>query len=311
MSERQLFDKSMDELREAFVRARFAEKAVFDRADIEEWLAEQRQAITPEHSDTRRAWNSYLYKHLYDVANGREEEFLRQYASPNRTVPDDLGQIGGPRCEKDSLLIRNMAELFLRQGDELDFYWAYNYGPIAALPLPGSPIYVFSAHHPHTIVRSLASGDTMEAIMASWYRYGNLKARKFICDAMATKIAAARAKAEADFDSAVAVSSDGTKVVCADRVVVIIGAGRKQKLIEFSPSAFHDQKIFRIRNLSRDGSYFPRLVPELMSRNQRGLLYGENLQMIFCSRFHAASTYFLTSERFCPSPLPDGGVEMK
>lgn len=314
MSEKPLFDKSMDELRESFVRARFAEEKVFGRADVEEWLAEQRQAITPEHSDTKHAWNSYLYKHLYDVANGREEEFLRQYASPNRTVPNDLGQIGGPRCEKEFLLMRNMAELFLRQGDELDFYWAYNYGPIAVSSPPGSPIYVFAVCHPHTIVRSLNSGDTMEAIMASWYRYGNLKARKFICDAMATKIAAARIKAEADFNSAVAVSSDGTKIVCVHTVVVATTnpVDKSRKLLSFPAYAFTSNKILRETKIQRDSDRFFNIssIYSKLIRNQ-AFFVGDVSQTLVDDGEMTSPRVFVTEEKFCPSPLPDGGVEIK
>lgn len=45
------FDKPMDELRETFVRARFAQEDVFGRPDIEQWLAKQRKAERPECGD--------------------------------------------------------------------------------------------------------------------------------------------------------------------------------------------------------------------------------------------------------------------
>ena len=52
---RQLFDKPMDELREAFVRNRFGESAVFGAHDIETWLPLQRKAGRPD-----TMWESFL-----------------------------------------------------------------------------------------------------------------------------------------------------------------------------------------------------------------------------------------------------------
>src|SRR3989339_322345 len=131
--EKKLFDKSMEELRKAFVYARFAERDVFGKSDVVEWLMRQTRAATPEFSDTSKDWNSYLYKHLADVATGREEEFLRQFASPNHKVPADLGGIGGPIIEEQIRRMRDMAEMFLRQDNGRDFYWALNHGPIIDL----------------------------------------------------------------------------------------------------------------------------------------------------------------------------------
>ena len=321
--EKKLFDKSMEELREAFVRARFAEKDVFGRADVVEWLMQQRQATTPEFSDTSKAWNSYPYKHLADVATGREEEFLRQFASPNHKVPADLGGIGGPINEEHIGRMRDMAEMFLRRDNGRDFYWALNHGPIVDLYFPGSPIYVFACELPNTILRPLTSRDVMEAILASWFRYGNLKARDFMCGAMMGKIAKAQLQAEADFDRAVAVSADGTKIVCADEVLVWVknpdcpcNFGR---FLSFSPTAFFgSNKIL----LTTHATVYERaheriLVPAPLSvqntfrcnNHTSSNRDPDRSQLVY--KTQNDTRYFVTHERFCPSPLPEGGVELK
>src|SRR3989339_826762 len=75
-----LFDKTLDELREAFVRARFAEPNIFGRPDIEEWLEGQRKAYYPDWSRTGFARFGVLIARY--AGHPLTGEHLNKYATP-------------------------------------------------------------------------------------------------------------------------------------------------------------------------------------------------------------------------------------
>ena len=68
------------------------------------------------------------------------------------------------------------------------------------------------------------------------------KAQTFLCDALGEEIPRERTKAEADFDSAVAVSADGTKIAHADYVVVLGHDGEGKDDLKFPASAFRERR---------------------------------------------------------------------
>ena len=70
-----LFEKSMDELREAFVRNRFAEGGVFGREDIEEWVGELREAESPDILSC----GMLLGDHFHDIED--PTSFVQQYGT--------------------------------------------------------------------------------------------------------------------------------------------------------------------------------------------------------------------------------------
>src|SRR3989344_6646869 len=80
-----LFDKPVSELREAFVRNRFAEEQYFGRPDIEDWLVGQRKAKEPDEGQ----WNHCLSfsDRMIFFANADPIGLLRIYAEPSKTIP--------------------------------------------------------------------------------------------------------------------------------------------------------------------------------------------------------------------------------
>ena len=68
-----LFDKTYDELREAFVRARFAEPAVFGRPDIEEWLRDSTRHVVDPLNPTSEWGAGAFHWHLKEILGGRGE----------------------------------------------------------------------------------------------------------------------------------------------------------------------------------------------------------------------------------------------
>ena len=83
-----LFKLTYDELRERFVRARFAEEQEFGNESIEGWLEEQRHADKPAGDVDERPWNRYAcLDAMLFVAHGKELQTLRSYAEPSDAMP--------------------------------------------------------------------------------------------------------------------------------------------------------------------------------------------------------------------------------
>ncbi|MCR4313792.1 MAG: hypothetical protein NUV84_00920 [Candidatus Uhrbacteria bacterium] len=87
-----LFDNPLSELREAFVRARFAEPNIFGRADIEAWIKGESANEVPSNADTD-AWRTLLkHDELVDFIHGTAILLLQKYATT-------LYDLGYPRHE--------------------------------------------------------------------------------------------------------------------------------------------------------------------------------------------------------------------
>ncbi|NBS41183.1 hypothetical protein EBS80_00805 [bacterium] len=82
--ERQLFDKPLADLREAFVRARFAEPAMFGRADIPKWLADPEWTGIIDFDKSRAFVRSF--EEVWE--NLERDQELARYATPTNKIPD-------------------------------------------------------------------------------------------------------------------------------------------------------------------------------------------------------------------------------
>ena len=235
MSEKQLFNKSLPELREGFVRARLAQADVFGREDIAEWLELQRHRITPDES----VWVKLLQKpEMKLAAEGQEIEILYNCSHP-LSVPDGKGedpQMRGRRQRIRPLLSR------VTTGQGCEIHFGYMHGDILLIGRYGSEpmnpwTIVFTDRRDgfgEAVLVELSSLYVMDAVFAKWMRgcrkrhdrhspasaCVRCKAREFLCEVLTQGIAHERAKAEEDFDASVAVSEDGKQIVRADYVVV-------------------------------------------------------------------------------------------
>lgn len=353
-----LFDRPMDELREAFVSARFAQEDVFGRPDIEEWIKGQYANEVPPNADTD-AWRTLLkHDELVDFIHGAAILLLQKYATT-------LHDLGLPRHEPTGY--SHLLPL-VEQG----LYWGKDNRGIYLHPNPVNTqaVYLVRGKAPedreHSLTFERAGRNNLkdihetvlEIMFAEWWR-GDPKrdaARQWLCEAADVAIRRERAKAEHDFDTAVAVSADGTKIVHADWVVVT-GFGTvthghpglglavvKERLRVFPSSAFRDRKILRTERYIRIDPYvpndsfplrndFPTLpvesqIARVLERAERPSLLDNvrseerqlfvRLSVMFGLertdparwKIDLQTTVFITDVRHCPSPLPDGGVEV-
>ncbi|MBI4385702.1 hypothetical protein HY573_02635, partial [Candidatus Parcubacteria bacterium] len=178
-----------------------------------------------------------------------------------------------------------------------------------------------------TAIKPLHSVFVMDAVFATWKRGGpNAEAaRTFLCDTVAGLIRKDRAEAEADFDRAVAVSADGRKIVYADWVAVMeppFGSASfpyRRPITVFPPTGFTSRKILRaqpergvdIHDLSGGRTFDPHGVCEVA----RGMIAPTATQVLVEVRVRPSKSgenkarVLMTCRRFCPDPLPEGGVE--
>ncbi|MBI4142419.1 hypothetical protein HY480_00930, partial [Candidatus Uhrbacteria bacterium] len=227
-TERKLFEKSLDELRETFVRNRFKQKDVFGRPDIEEWIDAQQKAEDPEYD--RATGESYWNAHVlagYRMRWGASHDplaVLREYATPHagssssRKPARDLPLEEHPFDADAQIQCIPLLNSFMRA----ELYYGYRLGVIVvARDRINHP-------HPYTVRVGakgliIASFDqdperaavfTMDVLFAEWL-YGRSRARwqgarNFLAAGLQLEIRGKRSNAETDFDTAVAVSADGT-----------------------------------------------------------------------------------------------------
>jgi hypothetical protein len=309
-----LFELSYEQLRNNFVRGRFAEEKIFGRADIEEWLKEQRKAKSPFCMDSQTIdWDKYWNNDgkTLSVA-GREFEVLRKYSSyVYAGLPSD--------AEKEQCLayqkIYPLIEPFNRE-----VYLGMNFGPIIFLPNEEIKMVVGSEEKDVILSFELTSPVVIDALLAEWY-YGREKAavaRQFLCDTLAADVAVQRKQAEDDFDRAVAVSADGKEILCADWVIVFQGNepfnefGLRQISI-CKTSQFNKDKI-KLSTVRRSSMHPARDLTEQYSETffVNFLRYfADSLESYDQAFYHIgnqAVPVFITKESFCSHWPEDGHV---
>ena len=284
-----LFDKSTDELREAFVLARFAEPAIFDRPDIEEWLEGQRKTRKPDETmESFIGFESLISRH---VPHPLTVEYLHLYAAPLRNPLKNW------TCW--TMDYEKIARAVLKSGGKL--YPTVDDEFVLVIDDKGYVVTEIG-------IEVFDPTQFLWVILTQWSRKGRKSdtARAFCCDAFSRRIAAARKAAETDFNEAVAVSADGTKIVKADDVAVILDNNR---IAIYPASTFVANKILRSDNMARvqaknegnKSDYRDRfLLSEIVVQPRA------SGQFLDCYSLGSQNRMRLVTEvRFCPSPLPD------
>jgi len=314
-----LFDKPIDELRKAFVRARFGQKNVFGREDIEVWLSSQYHSepgeSVPDRSET--GFGVFMLELVSSLKGADLVEGLSVYAG---IWLDDIWRARSREAAGE--------DMFFIQGILL----AQPYSTFCAFEETG-PIIILQSESQDKRLAFYFKDNTMspvdeevviDAIFAKWRNKNFEKAKDFVYEACKKMIEQERKKAEDDFDRAVAVNADGTKIVHADEVLVING---HSQLLVFPAEVFRQNKI------SRAGMLYEH-YPEYSSAdwneaktcaregyNVYGWLYKHWLKRRadfnishFIAYLHPdlfdGKTRFITQLEFCPRPLPEGGVEV-
>lgn len=334
----QLFDKTYDELREAFVRKRFAEPDIFDREDIEEWLASRQ--VPCESGDDHTAWLARGYlRHLEVTWDERADSdplvglVLRQHITP----------LNAPRAWFRSKLFHG--EPFIRTVEVLRAGGAEIYYPyfededrvvIVVMDREVFALETADADHwaKHAAFARLRRAKMWEVVelFLDEYICGRPNARQaleFMRSDYGRAVQAMKQKATRDFDEAVAVSADGTKIVHTSWVFVAEGRSPTSGLL-FPASAFRQNKIQCGTTISHVNVERWQLEQISYNRNELSLDRFLSSMLVGWGRswvvngvaclvsdtacrdiMRPGETVLFVDKDTCPSPLPDGGREIR
>lgn len=328
------FDKPMTELREAFVRARFAQEDVFGLPSIEAWLERQRKAERPAELvwrrfiDAERVRRPFHVRELPDLAV--PQELPRGFSI--RQMADVCDPLVAMLCESvdrkrvDVLPADERLTLFLLKGEDGAPAHAFAITPQSKERRSGDPL-AYTLYVP-------SDKDLLRVVLSRGWSAGPKKiataARRLLCDGLEACIGEERGSAEADFDTAVAVSADGTKIVHADWVVVVPAElpepwAPRRNMTVFPGAAFRERKVLKSNERMRLQPHYDPCSRRVASAEDAGRAAAEQFADIvrspepsqafgYLDKGVVAKGYrdscLITTADFCPSPLPDGGVEV-
>ncbi len=216
-----LFDKPMSELREAFVRARFAEPAMFGREDIEEWL--DNPAFDTVSFDRAPEFLRHFSLVWKDV---NLSWVLRTKATPQSESPEWFLW----RIQLKSGYDRNAMNAIIATlqlgGAQVYYPWnnVVGHGPVVLIENDVYSItYPIDTFDPIMCVRKTDVRAVLEILNGEInnQRPKMDEVRTYFKTEAGKAISIAREAAQRDFDEAVAVSADGTKIVKAQWVFVV------------------------------------------------------------------------------------------
>ena len=166
-----LFDKPLCELREAFVRARFAEDNIFGRPDIEEWLEDLRRKEDPDVGLTGVGRYEKLIVQHADHQLG--EHYLPRYATPVTDEEEVMrcANLAQPHfCHLVLAAVRGGGELYRNARDRPVVFISNN--AFVAVPYEG--------------IRAFSDQEFLGVVFAEWKLGGSKAAgaRDFICNAL-------------------------------------------------------------------------------------------------------------------------------
>ncbi len=309
---------SAAELKHFFVRGRFAEANHFGNPDIEQWLEVQRTSRMP----SEKGWG-----HLVSTLNGPPISIPLAYRLLHSYGyrPDS---VSGDNNEHISPAYRSLVPLLsgLNSGN-FTIYYSEGFGSIVVAK---NPLQVFWFNSDDKRKTTLAIGKiglsvVIDAILTTWRRWAPkaAEARKFLCDRLAENIKKVKNEAEADFDRAIAVTSDGTKIVIADWVSIVDG----DREIVYRADVFRERKIERIESTFVQMLRGARPYSQPYSETMWNMLQkGGNTRYPFARQnflevrhrdifLHLGGQmnqltgrFFFTHRRHCAEPLPTEGI---
>lgn len=212
-----LFTKPLSEIRKDFVLNRFAEDNLFRRRDIADWLKQERQSPHPDHE----MWSKYLGSTLLcDVVEEHDMRKLLLDCADPMWFPFD------PKVESNSMMewLEKLEPLLaiMHRLRDVKLYVGTACCLIIVSGKEDDRMFLTFNQRNDGISEGFWPHGLLYCLYGSWYRSGNKwqQSRDIMCQLMDQKIAATRSKAEKDFNQAVAVSDDGTKILSTNWVIV-------------------------------------------------------------------------------------------
>ncbi|MBU0645884.1 hypothetical protein KJ611_00170 [Patescibacteria group bacterium] len=224
-----LFTKSYEELREAFVRNRFAEETNFGCYNVEQIVVQQSNVEQPNAT----FWNNCRIQ-LSWIIKEDNYDVLKKFAVP----------INPAHSQYQLWCRENLTQ------NKFSPLWNFLIEHEAKIYLTGSvPIFIFTSSHEKAIFFPNSKGEPatpnaimiVDALLWSWQNRTDPKhkARTFLVNELQHSIKTIRQQASDDFNSAVACSEDGTRIITATEVIVV----EKDRFLLYPETPFLQQKI--------------------------------------------------------------------
>ncbi|MBU0531314.1 hypothetical protein KJ910_02365 [Patescibacteria group bacterium] len=247
-----LFEMSLEELREAFVRHKFGSKdlryGAFEDADVE-------QTLQTAVRDADRGPN-YLQRKFGDVLGEAISKFSAvEFLTTRANSSSTLSWLD--RAKHRGSAVYPVLKLMYEVGKIWSVHPIYSNAPdnlccefVLLCRGNGTGDEPYLLKHGDDRLGPVGPSTILNCLFWTMFDHypRSETARLFILGVCQTKINAARAEAEADFNRAVAVSADGTKIVHADEVWVYrlrSPVHAVQVIFRIPSERFKDNKILR------------------------------------------------------------------
>lgn len=328
MTDRPLFQTPLPQLRDAFVAARFAQDDVFGRADIEQWLFKStHRGDDPNNSTTEWGAGAFI-KYLEMYCGHLGARTFADWIFTNATVqinPPDRFLSGVPYARALYATFQLGRTMLFSDWSSKHDAWPVliidNHAFVAEFKGPRTVLTPREA--PIMTLREATILDVQRILLAEVMdnRPKRDRALTWLSNNYQQAIRNTRLLARADFNKAVAVSPDGTRIVKAEFVVVL---GESCATV-FEGSVFRTRKA-KLTYIERQR------IPQGTTRNDAesvaGLingLYNDDRELYEMTRGSAADRaklldfqngevsfkVLIVHEDHVPSPLPDGGWEIR
>lgn len=287
----------LPELREMFVKNRFAEESYFANSEIESWLESQKESTTPEVDERGKSpWSGYLHllhksgiKTRLCRRDGKDvttRELLRSVGFRAEDVFADktyspVGWLRKGRSDIHLLVAKSISDEVYITNSILILYSRGGTPFNQVVLCPG-----LGCGGTYQTEGAL-SVQIADSLLLSWLYLPEsderkYRAREHLCETLSNIVTEVRAQTEEEFDGAVAVSEDGKKIITAD--TVIVWGGGRIKII--SASSFHDRKIMREELVFRPAfSCEGDSVLAVMKAVEKAVALHDDSMACFCKHF--------------------------
>jgi len=302
-----LFEKGIHERSEAFVKARFAEPAIFGFGEIENWLKNQK---TAERPDIPR-WAKLIERFTTKIKIGSQLAVLSGSATPISPMHRDRISTG-------------LYEKILHVFSDGRLYWGMHEGIYVDTDMMHTFFVILEVDDKLIIERvegraQQANAQTLLWILLVEWNEQRPKfeiARDSLWHELNNFVELERYKAEMDFLKSVATSEDGTKIVIANWVIVT----DEERATLFPSSEF---RLLKAKLGIESGDRFN--LPDLKNTHESVLSFlkkdehfhfgcfvqsTSDYQVFSCGHRDKSFKLLFIKSDFCLDPLPSGGIEV-
>ena len=247
MNNQKLFVRGSEllEKRTQYLQERCKEKKYFEMADVKDWCLEERKNLRPQTD----IWTQIILKNAdkrgSDVGKKSLTELICLYGMPARMA--HMSEKGLSQMRQIQDIITTFQDDFEIRGEAR----VANTG-VVIISRDKKVLHIVGGKNSGSYTTSLLRSDVLVSALSTWENSHSLRnivqARNFLCTWLERRIQYVLDEEGEEFDGAVAVTEDGTKILSADRVVL----SRYNRTLQLCGNLFDECKIIQHSNLIRD-----------------------------------------------------------